>query len=145
MTAAHYEVFFEQPNYFLAIFSQVFYQFSAATANSGTRLNSQFSCVRSLLYGLGVNPQKIPLPLLLCVDSLLQRHVYCSCIATSVAWTHREHCLQHLFYCCVTCSFYVYGPRPSNSCFSTSTVLALSKYATVYSQLAVLMKGKMYN
>jgi hypothetical protein len=59
MTAAHYEVLFAQPNSFLAIYSQLFCQFShfsAATANSGTQLNSQSSCVRSLLYSLRGGP-----------------------------------------------------------------------------------------
>jgi hypothetical protein len=33
-------------------------------------------CVRSSLYSLGADPQKTPLPLVLRVDSLLQRYVY---------------------------------------------------------------------
>jgi hypothetical protein len=54
VTAAHYEVFFAQPNSFLALFSVTFdcrlSQFSAATANSGTRLNSNSSRSRSQSY-----------------------------------------------------------------------------------------------
>jgi hypothetical protein len=53
--------------------------------------------------------------------------------------THREHHLQHLFYCCMTSQYtwhipllHVYGPLPSNNCFSASIVLALSKYATIF-------------
>jgi hypothetical protein len=52
--------------------------------------------------------------------------------------THRERRLHHLFYCCATSPLTwhvtllcVYGPLPSNGCFSTSTVFALSKYVTV--------------
>jgi hypothetical protein len=81
VTAARYEVFFAQSNSFLAII--------LPTTNSGVslssllqlttpELNSNFSCVRSSLYSLGADPQKIPLPLLLRFDSLLQRCVYCT-------------------------------------------------------------------
>jgi hypothetical protein len=62
----------------------------------------------------------------------------CSCVATSAELTHRERHLQHLFYCCVKSQLTwcvpllpVYGPLTSNGCFSASTVLALSKYATI--------------
>jgi hypothetical protein len=65
---------------FLPLFSITFYchlsQFTAATANSRTRLNSNSSYVRSSLYSLGADPQKTPLSLLLSVDSLLQGCVY---------------------------------------------------------------------
>jgi hypothetical protein len=76
-----HEVVFAQSNSFLVISSQSpsiaeLSQFSAAAANSGTRLNSNSSCVRSSFYSLGADPQKTPLPLLLRVDSLLQRCVY---------------------------------------------------------------------
>jgi hypothetical protein len=51
-----HEASFAQPNSFLPLFSVTFHcrlsQFSAATANSGTRLNSNCSCVRSSLYNL---------------------------------------------------------------------------------------------
>jgi hypothetical protein len=60
------------------------------------------------------------------------------CIATSAALTHRQSRLQHLLYCCVTSQrkqrvslLRVYGPLPSNGCFSASAVLALMKYSTV--------------
>jgi hypothetical protein len=61
---------------FSIIFDCRFSQFIAATANFGTRLNSNSSCLRSSLYSLGTDPRKTPLPLLLLVDSLLQRCVY---------------------------------------------------------------------
>jgi hypothetical protein len=51
-------------------------KFFAATANSGTRLSSNSSCVRSSLYSLGTASTENTAPLLLHVDSLLQRHVY---------------------------------------------------------------------
>jgi hypothetical protein len=62
---------------------------------------SNSSCMRSSLYSLGEDPQKTPLPLLLGVDSLLQRCVYRSCIATSAVPTQKECRLQYLFYCCM--------------------------------------------
>jgi hypothetical protein len=52
-----YEAFFAQPYSFLDI--------TLPTANSGTRLNSNSSCVRSSLYSLRVDSQKTPFPLLL--------------------------------------------------------------------------------
>jgi hypothetical protein len=65
-----------------------------------------------------------------------------SCVATSAARIHRERRLQYLFYSCVTSQrtwrvplLRVYGPLPSNGCISASTVLALSKYATLFSHL----------
>jgi hypothetical protein len=67
-----HEVFFSQRNSFLAISSQLFCQLQTPE----TRLNSLFSRVRSLLYTLRVDPQKTLLPLLLYVESLLQRYVY---------------------------------------------------------------------
>jgi hypothetical protein len=61
-----------------------------------------------------------------------------SCVATSAARIHRERRLQHIFHCYVTSQrtqriplLRVYGPLPDNGCFSASTVLALSKYATI--------------
>jgi hypothetical protein len=55
------------------------------------------------------------------------------------ARTHRERCLQHIFYCCVMSQrtrcvplLRVYGPLSSNGCFSAPTVPASSKYATIY-------------
>jgi hypothetical protein len=61
-----------------------------------------------------------------------------SCVATRMARIHRERRLQHVFYCCVTSqrTWRVplqrnYRPLPSNGCFSASTVVALSKYATI--------------
>jgi hypothetical protein len=74
-----HEVFFAQSNSYLAIiliYLRLLTQFPATAASSGTWLNSNSSCVRSLLCGLGVDPWKTPLPLLLRVDSLLQRCVY---------------------------------------------------------------------
>jgi hypothetical protein len=55
-----------------AISSQLFCQLQTPE----TQLNSLSSCVRSLLYSLGANPQITPLPLLLGGYSLLQRCVY---------------------------------------------------------------------
>jgi hypothetical protein len=61
-----------------------------------------------------------------------------SCVATRAVRTHRERRFQSLFFCCVTSQRTwrfplqrVYGPLPSNGCFSVSKVLALSKYATI--------------
>jgi hypothetical protein len=51
-------------------------QSPAATANSGTELSSISTCVKSSLYSIRVDPQKPPIPLLLLVDSLLQKCVY---------------------------------------------------------------------
>jgi hypothetical protein len=76
-------------------------QFSAATANSGTRLNSNSSRPSSSLYNLRVAPTGNMFLLLLRVDSLLQSCVYCSCAAMSAAQSHRKCRLQHLFYRCV--------------------------------------------
>jgi hypothetical protein len=98
-------------------------KFSAATANPRTQLNSNSSCARSLLYNLGADPQKTPLPLLLCVDSLLQKCLSHSCIATSAAQTHSECHLERLFYCCMMSQhtwrvlLHVYRALPSNGCF----------------------------
>jgi hypothetical protein len=52
-----------------------FSQFSAASANSGIRLSSNSSCLRTSLYSLGTDPQKTPFPLILLVDSLLKKYV----------------------------------------------------------------------
>jgi hypothetical protein len=61
-----------------------------------------------------------------------------SCVAVSVTQTHRECCLQHLFYCWMMSRRTrrvrlprVYGPLPSNSCCFAATVLAFNKYATI--------------
>jgi hypothetical protein len=60
-----------------------------------------------------------------------------SCVATSAARIHRERRLQRLFYPVTSQRMWrvpllrVYGPLPGNDCFSASTVLALSKYATI--------------
>jgi hypothetical protein len=58
-------------------------------------LNS--SCLRSSLYSFGTAPQKTPLPLLLRVDSLLQR-----CVRRTVAQQSARYEPQKtpLFYCC---------------------------------------------
>jgi hypothetical protein len=51
---------------------------------------------------------------------------------------HRERHLQHIFYCCMMSQgawrvplLHMYGPLPSNGWLSSSTVLALSKYAAI--------------
>jgi hypothetical protein len=61
-----------------------------------------------------------------------------NCTAMRAAQSHRERRLQYLLYCCVTSEhtwcvplLRVYGPLPSNGCFSASTVLAFSECATV--------------
>jgi hypothetical protein len=105
---------------FLPLFSITFNcrlsQFSAATVISGTRLNSNSSCVRSSLYSLGADPQKTPLSLLLRVDSLLQRYVYCtvallwptenSACNTAFIDTWR-HSLHDAFLCCSCTDHYL--------------------------------------
>jgi hypothetical protein len=86
VTAPHYEVFFAQPllpfllNYSANCQLRILSQFSAATENTGTELNSNSSCVRSSLYNLEAAPQKTLFLLLLRVDSLLQR-----CVCHTVA------------------------------------------------------------
>jgi hypothetical protein len=52
--------------------------YSANLTTPKTRLNSNSSCVRFSLYSIGADPQKTSLPLLLRVDSLLQKCVYCT-------------------------------------------------------------------
>jgi hypothetical protein len=68
-------------------------------------------------------------------------------LATTATRTHRERRLRHLFYCSVTSqhtwrvpSLRVYGPLPSNACFSASSVLALSKYATLQSTASLPLR-----
>jgi hypothetical protein len=92
------------------------------------RLNPQLHCTDSLSwtrsvesYSLGVHPKRTPLapPL------LLLRDVTAYLLTQSL---HSNGCMRHvswrLFYCCVRA-------LPSNGCFSASTILALSKYATI--------------
>jgi hypothetical protein len=66
------------------------------SANSGTQLNSNSSCVRSSLYSLGSLPQKTPLPLLLRVDALLQRCLPRRCVATRAVRTAENTALPLL-------------------------------------------------
>jgi hypothetical protein len=86
----------------------------------------------------GSTNRKTASSIVACWFTAAERCLPHSCIATSATRTHRERRLQHLFYCCVTSQrtwrvplLRVYGPLPSNGCFSASTVLALRKYATV--------------
>jgi hypothetical protein len=88
---------------------------------------SHSNCVRSSLYSLKADPEKTPLPLLLRVDTQMQICLPHSCVAKSAARAHREHRLQHLFYCCVMSQrtwrvpmLRMYGPLPSNGSFSAS-------------------------
>jgi hypothetical protein len=73
-----------------------------------------------------------------------RKHLFLYCCllihcCKGAARTQRELRLQHLFYCCLTSQrtwrvplLRMYGPSPGNSCFSASTVLTLSKYATIF-------------
>jgi hypothetical protein len=112
-------------------------QFSAATANTGTRLNSSSSCVRSSLYSLGADPQKTPLPLLSRVDSLLQGMFTAQLRSNERGADPQRTPLSTPLLLLRDVTAYMTRSsaacvRASNGCFSASTVLALSKYATIY-------------
>jgi hypothetical protein len=96
--------------------------------------------VRSSLYvTAGGGPtENTPFSIFACWFTAADMCLRHRCLATNAARTHRKRRLQLLFYCCMTSQrmwrvplLRVYGPLPSKGCFSASTVLALSKYATV--------------
>jgi hypothetical protein len=132
---------------FLPLFSITFdcrlSQFSAATAIS-SHLSSRSSTLHSILAawdprymawgGLTENTASFIVSCWFPAAEMCLPH---SCVATR-ARTYRERRLQHLLYYCVTSErtwrvplLRVYGPSRTDVCFSASTVLALSKSATI--------------
>jgi hypothetical protein len=102
-------------------------------------LNPSSSCLRSSSYSLGA-AEDTAFSIVVCW--LTASEVYYlphSCIATSAAPTTENaacstsfivawrHSIGDAFLCCVR-----KGTLPDNGCFSASTILALSKYATAF-------------
>jgi hypothetical protein len=66
-------------------------QLSAATANSGTQLSSNSSCVRSSLYCLGAPPtENTASTIVACQFTAAEMCLPHHCVATRVARTYRE-------------------------------------------------------
>jgi hypothetical protein len=96
-------------------------QFSAPTANSGTQPSFNSSCVRSLLYSLGADPQKIPLPPVACwyttAEMRCEPTENAACNTSSiVSW---RHSVRDAFLCWVRTSHYLATALslPPRSCF----------------------------
>jgi hypothetical protein len=111
------------------------FQFSAANANSGTRLNSNSSCVRCSLYSLGAAPTANTFSSVVeCWFTVAEMCLSHRWVATTAARTTENTALVLLRVSQRTWRvplLRVYGPLPSNGCLSASTVFALSKYATI--------------
>jgi hypothetical protein len=125
-----------QPNSFLAILAEL-----------NSRLKSNSSYPRSSLYSLGAAPtENTASSIVACCFTAAEMCLPHSCVATRAARIHRKRRLQHLSYCCVTSQrtwrvplLRVYGPLPSNDCFSAAIVLSLSKYATILWHVDMLL------
>jgi hypothetical protein len=123
------------PLYSLIPFSPLFCQLSTPELNSVLLLAA---CGSRYTVSGGLTTENTTLSVVACWFIAPEMCLQHSCVATSAVQTHRERRLQHLFYCCVTSQrtwhvllLRVYGPLPRNGCFSSFTVLALSKYATI--------------
>jgi hypothetical protein len=142
-----HEVFLAQPNSLLAIVLNHFWllTLSILCCNSQlwndsilcslffAELNSHSNCMRSSVYNLGVDPQKSTLPALLSACVLFHgcREVFTAPLHSNANGAGPQRTpLATLFYCFVTSEgmwrfplLRVYGPLPSNCCFSASTFL----------------------
>jgi hypothetical protein len=102
-------------------------QFSAATANSGTQLHSNSSCVRSSLYSLGVAPKgNTASSTVACWFTTANMCLPHHCVAT-LGVDHRKHCSS------IVASFRFRGimftePLPSNELFRLSGVMSQNIY-----------------
>jgi hypothetical protein len=124
VTAENHDIIFAQPNSFLAISSHLFCQLPTPETLSILCCNCQLNWLRcpslSFLYPLGTGRTESTALLLLPVFVYTETPLLSCSIATAVS-----HLLSwHLLYYCA-------GALRINGCFSASTVLALSKYATI--------------